>query len=163
MNETAALPTNEIRALNAGDLERVITIDRAHSGRSRRHFFEKRFAAAAAHPGDFVHLGVVRGGTLRGFAIARFLRGEFGRESTNAVLDAIAVEVESQELGVGHALMQALVEKFRRAGVRTLQSQTEWKNVGLLRFFGASGFELAPRLILDRSVSEPLIEEPEDL
>src|SRR5271169_621073 len=147
-----------VRALNGNDLERVIAIDRAHSGRSRRHFFEKRFAAAAAHPDEFIQIGVMRGGSLRGFAIARLFRGEFGRESTLAMLDAIGVEMEVQEQGVGHMLMDGLIETMRPAGVRTLQSQAEWTNHGLMRFFDASGFKLAHRVVLERSSCEPLAE-----
>ena len=151
------------RALNANDLERVIIIDRAHSGRLRRHFFEKRFAAAAAHPDEFIQIGVMRGGLLRGFAIARLFRGEFGREPMVAMLDAIGVEMEVQEQGVGHMLMDGLIETLRPAGVQTLQSQAEWTNHGLMRFFDASGFELAHRVVLERSNSEPLAEPSEDV
>ena len=151
-----------IRALNADDLERVIVIDRAHSGRSRRHFFEKRFAAAAAHPDEFIQIGVMRGGLLRGFAIARLFRGEFGREPLVAMLDAIGVEMEAQEQGVGHMLMDAFIETMGPAGVQTLQSQAEWTNHGLMRFFDASGFKLANRVVLERSSCEPLAESSEE-
>jgi len=42
------------RPITVADLERVIAIDRVHSGHSRRHFFEKRFAAAKARPSEWV-------------------------------------------------------------------------------------------------------------
>ena len=79
---TASNPTasRSTRALSADDLERVIAIDRIHSGRSRRHFFEKRFANAQARPEDFVQVGVVAGDQLKGFVVARILRGEFGQK-----------------------------------------------------------------------------------
>ena len=163
MNEVGTTFHNGIRALNGGDLERVIAIDRTHSGRSRRHFFEKRFAAAAAQPHEFIQIGVMRGGSLRGFAIARVFSGEFGREPTIAMLDAIGVEVEFQDMGVGHELMDGLVEAMRRSGVETLQSQAEWTNHRLMRFFDASGFELAHRVVLERSNSEPLAEPSEEV
>ena len=150
------------RTLGTDDLERVIAIDRVHTGRSRRRFFERRFAAAAAHPGDFIQVGVMRGGALRGFAFVHLLRGEFGREHLAAVLDAIGVELESQERGVGQSLMEELVRKLRAIGARTLHSQAEWSDHELLRFFAASGFKLAPRLALERSVTEPLIEQSEE-
>ena len=34
------------RPITVADLEQVIAIDKVNSGQSRRHFFEKRFAAA---------------------------------------------------------------------------------------------------------------------
>jgi len=149
--------------LTVADVEPVIAIDRAHSGRSRRRFFEKRFAAAAARPQDFVPIGIRRGGALRGFAIARILRGEFGHEQAVAVLDAVGVESHSRERGIGRALMGELTAALDRMGVRTLHSQAAWNNHDLVRFFAASGFALAPRLVLQRAVAEPLHEASEEV
>jgi GNAT superfamily N-acetyltransferase len=161
----AAIPACDRGAcmLGVADVERVIAIDRAHSGRSRRRFFEKRFAAAAARPQDFIPIGIHRGGALRGFAIVRILRGEFGHEQAVAVLDAVGVEPQSRELGVGRALMGELIDVLDRMGVRSLQSQAEWNNHDLVRFFAASGFALAPRLVLERSVAEPMCEISEEV
>ena len=157
-----ASPNEIIRSIDANDLERVVAIDRAHTGHSRQRFFEKRFAYAAAHPDDFVQIGLMGGGSLRGFAIARLLRGEFGREDAVAVLDVLGVEVESQDQGVGQALIERLVEVLRQKGVRSLHSQAGWADHDLLRFFDASNFRLSPRMILDRSAAEPLIEPVEE-
>jgi ribosomal protein S18 acetylase RimI-like enzyme len=163
MEAAASVENASVRPLGADDIERVIAIDGEHSGYSRRRFFEKRFAAVAAKPDDYVHIGVTRGDSLRGFVIARILRGEFGHEHAIAVLDAIGVEAESQERGIGHALMQGLGEVMRRRGVRSLQSQADWTNHGLLRFFDAAGFELATRLALQRPVNEPLVEASDEV
>jgi len=151
------------RPLDVDDIERVIAIDRAHSGHSRRRFFEKRFAAAKAQPDDFVHVGVTQDGLLRGYVIARVLRGEFGHEQSVAVLDAIGVEAESRERGIGQLLMYELRESMDGRGVRTLQSQADWTNHELLRFFDSAGFELAPRLTLQRTVTAPLDETAEEI
>jgi L-amino acid N-acyltransferase YncA len=159
MQPAAVVPFNQdVGPLLPIHLERVVAIDRSHTGYSRRHFFEKRFAAATRHPDDYVLLGLMRGGALRGFAIAHVLRGEFGREHDVAVLDALGVETQTQERGIGQSLIEELVATLRRKGVRSLHSQAGWANHDLLRFFEASGFELSPRLILERSVTEPLIE-----
>jgi GNAT superfamily N-acetyltransferase len=161
---TEAAPARDRKAclLGENDIERVIAIDRAHSGHVRRRFFERRFAAAKARPEDYIQVGAMWGGSLRGFAIARVLRGEFGHEEPVAVLDAIGVEAQSQELGVGEALMSELREAMRRNGVRRMQTQAAWTSDHLLRFFEASGFTLAPRIALERSVSEPMLEASEE-
>jgi L-amino acid N-acyltransferase YncA len=163
MAAVSAVVDNSVRPLAAGDVERVIAIDRSYSGHSRHHFFEKRLAAAAAHPDDYIHIGAVRGGSLRGFVIARVLRGEFGHEHTVAVLDSIGVEPESRERGIGQALMAELGRIMRRLGVRSLQSQADWTNHDLLRFFAAAGFTLAPRLVLQRRVDDLLVETSDDV
>ncbi len=152
-----------VRPLVGNDIERLIAIDCLHTRHVRRRFFEKRLSAAGDRPGDFVPIGIMRGGALRGFAIARILRGEFGRGSGVAVLDAIGVDPESQESGVGQTLMQELARELRRRGVSTLQSQAEWTNHPMLRFFETSGFSLSPRLVLERETAAALDEATEDV
>jgi GNAT superfamily N-acetyltransferase len=159
----AVARSNEgVRSIDGGDLERVIAIDRGHTGHSRRRFFEKRFAAAAAHPEDFVQIGLTGGGSLRGFAIARLSRGEFGREDVVAILDVIGVEADSQDRGVGQTLIAHLIDILRQKKVCLLHSQASWTSHDLLRFFDASGFQLAARMVLERSATEALLEASEE-
>lgn len=162
MNDVSIGTNRAARPLVADDIERVVAIDRAHSGHTRRSFFEKRFAAAAAHPDDYILIGLMRGGSMRGFATARILRGEFGREHAVALLDGLGVAIECQEMGVGHELINELLGTLSRMGVRSLQSQAGWKDHNLVRFFASSGFELAPRLVLERA-TQPLDEVSEDI
>jgi len=70
MNSTAAGCDCAASLVSVADIEQVIAIDRAHTGRSRRGFFEKRFATAAAHPQDFIAIGIPHGDALIGRAVA---------------------------------------------------------------------------------------------
>jgi len=151
-----------VRPLRSTDLERVIAIDSSHVGESRRRFFEKRLAHAKQHPDDFVHIGIVRNNSLVGFVFASILRGEFGREQAVATLDAVGVDFDSQARGIGRALISTLTEIMRTKSVHMLQSQADWTNHALLKFFDVSGFGLAPRLVLERYVLTPLDESIED-
>jgi len=145
--------SHSTRTIDAADLEPVIAIDHMSIGHGRRHFFEKRFAAAETRPADFVHIGVTVGNRLCGFAVARILRGEFGQKDAVAVVDALGVEPDSREHGLGQSLMEGLIEMSRQKGARSVQSQVSWKNYELLRFFNTSHFELAPRLALERPMT----------
>ena len=162
MSDTAASSDFGIRRLRPTDLERVIGIDTVHVGAPRRRFFEKRLAHAKQHPEEFVQVGVEKSGSLIAFAFSRISRGEFGRGQVVATLDAVGVEQDSRHRGVGHALMEELARRFRDKGVRSLHSQVAWTDHTLLRFFEASGFRLAPRLVLERSALMPLAESIED-
>src|SRR3974390_203887 len=162
MNRIAVKPDHNVRALSSDDLESIIRIDTGHVGEPRRRFFEKRLAHARQHPDEYLHVGVSRDDRLIGFVFARILRGEFGRAQSVAMLDAGGVEHESREQGVGQTLMQGLVELMRERAVQSLQSQADWTSHGLLRFFDSSGFTLAPRLVLERSVLAPLAEPSEE-
>ena len=158
MSNAAANMETKVRRLRPTDLDQVIAIDSHHFGEPRRAFFEKRLAQAKAHPADYVQVGIDRNGILVGFAFAGILRGEFGREPAIATLDAVGVMISSREQGVGHALMEGLTKALRQEGIQSLQSQANWTNHALLRYFDACGFCLAPRLVLERSALTPLSE-----
>jgi hypothetical protein len=51
---------------------------------------------------------------------------------------------------------------MRQRGVKLMQSQADWTAFELLKFFASTGFRLAPRLVLERSVAEPLDEPASD-
>ena len=152
-----------IRPLGSGDLERMVEIDEAHTGRPRRGFLAKRLALALQRPQAFVHVGLEHDGVLAGFALARMLRGEFGRAQVSAALDLVGVAPDSLEHGFGRALLDGLIEAAQRQGVSHLQSETEWTSHALLRFFDAAGFRLARRVVLERRVGEPFPERSEEI
>jgi ribosomal protein S18 acetylase RimI-like enzyme len=153
----SATPT--LRPLAEADLARMTAIDQAQSGHSRRRFLAKRLAAAAAHPQDYVHIGLEAGGTLVGFVLARILRGEFGHAEPVAAFDFVGIAPDDQEQGHGHRLMAALRAALQERAIRRVHSQAEWTSHAMLRFFDSTGFRLASRIVLERSVAAPLAEE----
>ena len=163
MSKRPVPPVSSIRPLRLDDLERVIAIDKAHTGSGRRRFMERRLAAAQAAPDDFVQLGVERAGALTGFALGRVLHGEFGTVEPVAVLDTIGVDPASQGHGCGHALMNGLLDLLRSKGVQALHSQAEWSSHEMLKFFDSTGFTLAPRVVLERGTAQSMSEQGEEI
>ena len=161
MDKPPTEPT--VRALRPDDLERVIAIDRAVTGSTRRRFMEKRLAVSQLHPEDYLFVGVEQGGTLAGYALGRILHGEFGLREPVAVLDAMGVDPASQDHGHGHALVAGVLKVCRRKGVHRLHSQAEWTSHALLRFFDSTGFRLAPRVVLERGTAQAMVEAPEEI
>jgi len=145
-----------VRPLVADDLETVIRIDEANVGRSRRGFLEKRLAAVKRDPKMFLALAVEDGGALAGFLIARIFRGEFGTSEPVASIDALGVDGSRQGHGYGSALIAGLEELMRKKGIREVMSQDLWSSASVMRFLAASGFELAPRWVLERRLDEPI-------
>lgn len=148
-----------IRPLAAGDLERVVEIDGATSGRPRKGFYQKRLAELASDPPGSVALASERGGKVIGFAMAHLLDGEFGGTAPVGVLDAVGVAQDCRGSGVATRLLGRLEEELRRRGARELRTQADWTEHGLASFFSSSGFQLASRLVLTRDVDAPVEEE----
>ena len=152
--ENKAGDAGNLRPLTVDDLDRVIEIDSALSGNWRQGFYNKRLAAALATPGAFIHVGIDVNGRLEGFAFAQILRGEFGGDEAAAVLDAIGVAPEHGHRGLGSELLNGILDVMRRKNIRELRSQVDWRNTTLLGFLADAGFEIAPRLILERGTDE---------
>jgi len=156
----------EIRMIGVESLDKVVELDRATNGSRRRDFFTKRFGAQDKHPQAFISVGANTDTEMVGFICCHMLKGEFGSDELIAVLDAMSVEPESQGRGVGQELIAELIAEIRKRGGRELQSQAGWNQPEVLDFFAATGFTMAPRLILERSTpdySDPSRNEFDDL
>jgi GNAT superfamily N-acetyltransferase len=154
--KTSAAPAGEVRALRPEDLDAVISIDAANVGRARRGFFVTRLAAVKRDPEMFLALGIEDGGALAGFIIARVFRGEFGTAEPVASIDAVGVDAAKQGRGLGSALMAGFEDAMLKRGIIEVMSQDLWSGAPLMRFFAASGFELAPRWVLERSLDDAI-------
>lgn len=140
-----------IRDITATDIEQVIDLDRRLTGKPRRNHHEKRMAAMATDPASFITLAAAEGGALKGYAYAHILDGEFGGAGPVGVVDTIGVDPDSRGQGLGRKLMAAIEEALKKKGIKEVISQADWTEQGITRFFQSAGFELAPRLVLERT------------
>jgi GNAT superfamily N-acetyltransferase len=147
---TASTPDYAIGPLTSADLDAVVAIDRQLSGNTRRGFFERRLAAALREPGRFVYVGARHDDALVGFALARLIEGEFGREARLAALDAFGVDRPHQHHGVAHMLLDEVDAILAHKGIEQLTTQIDWADQDLIRFLAACGFAVSPRLVLAR-------------
>jgi ribosomal protein S18 acetylase RimI-like enzyme len=143
-----------IRPLVPGDLAAVVGIDKAVVGRSRRGFYEKRFAHLARDPAAFIALAAEGQGKLLGFAFARLYEGEFGGDVPGAALDAVGVDLEARRYGVGRSLIAAMTAAMRIHAIKELSTEVEWADTALLGFLARMDFSPAPRLVLERTVAQ---------
>lgn len=140
-----------IRDIAAADLERVIELDRRLTGKPRRNYHEKRMAAMGAEPASFITLAAADGPVLKGYAYAHILDGEFGGSGPVGVVDTIGVDPDQRGQGLGRKLMAAIEDALKKRGIKEVVSQADWTEQAITRFFQSAGFELAPRLVLERS------------
>lgn len=90
----------KIRQLARGDLDQVVALDAAITGRTRRAYFERRLAAALRQPELHVQFAAEEGKTLSGYALARVLEGEFGRSQPGLRLEMLGVAPQAQSRGM---------------------------------------------------------------
>jgi ribosomal protein S18 acetylase RimI-like enzyme len=148
--QTKTTENGTIRRLTSGDLDRVVEIDRAVSGQSRRGFFENRLAASLNESGAFISLAYIENGVVEGHALAHMLDGEFGIRKRVAVLDTIGTSQSVRGHGGAHALVKELQLAARASGAHALRTQAVWSNESMMHFLAAVGFKLGTRIVLDR-------------
>jgi ribosomal protein S18 acetylase RimI-like enzyme len=139
-----------VRWLEPADLDRVVGIDAAPTGRSRRGFYVQRMRAREERA--IVALAAERGGVLVGFAFAHVLDGEFGGEGPVGVLDAMAVAPAARGDGVATALLADLEAALAARGARELRTQSDWSDQAMTGFFASAGFRISGRLVLERAL-----------
>ena len=144
-----SLNSISVRPMAESDLDAVAMLDHRLAGQSRHGFYVKRLAAASLAPNAFLGLVAEMDGRLVGFVSAHVLDGEFGGTDPAAVLDAIGTAPDLRGRGVARALMTAFEAEARRRGIRQIQSEVNWTNHGLVRFFADAGFGLAPQVVLE--------------
>jgi ribosomal protein S18 acetylase RimI-like enzyme len=144
----------KVRPIAATDLDLLVALDQKITGHSRRGFYEKRLKAMANDPASFIALAAEAGGQVKGFLMAYLLDGEFGGQAPVAVMDALGVDPRSRGAGLAKSLMAALDVVLKEKGVKELQTQAAISEHELMGFFIKSGYQLAPRLTLERSVAQ---------
>jgi predicted N-acetyltransferase YhbS len=154
MNDTVLSPQITIRPLRPEDLEAVVAIDQAIEGRTRRTYVRRRLDAALREPARHVQFAATDGQRLIGYLLARMLSGEFGRRQTGVRIELVGVRLDEQQHGVGHCLLDALIDHARRKGVAELRSAARWNDHAMLRWFAAMGFELSADRIVDCPVGD---------
>lgn len=157
--ETFAARRTACRPLAPDDLDAVVALDAALEGRTRRAYFARRLQAALRDPRQHVQLAAVDDDGLAGFALARVLRGEFGRARPALRLEAIGVRPDAKGAGLGAKLFAAIGAWARGHDIAEVRTQAPWNRHAMLRWLDEVGFELAPASVVDRAV---LAREPDD-
>ena len=138
-----------IRNLRPDDLQALVAIDAALTGRRRAEFLHQKLEQAFADSGITVSLAAELDGRVVGYALARVWFGEFGVTERVAVMDVLGVHPDLHGRGIGPALVDQLRTNLLALGIRRLQTEVGWDNLVLISFFQREGFTLAPRLCLD--------------
>ena len=151
-----------VRPLVSTDLDAVVALDAAGSGRTRRAYFERRLAAALRQPQLHLQFAAEAGGEFRGHALTRVLEGEFGRTRPALRLEVISVAPAEQNGGIGRALHAAIEEEARKRSIAELRTAAAWRDHSMLRFLDGVGYALSGSHVIECALYDsPLLARPE--
>ena len=160
LEEPGILETDStlVRLMNEHDLEAIVAIDAASSGRRRPRYFELMLERAVKQAALQVSLAAEVDGRVVGFAIVSLYYGEYGVSEPTASLDAISVDPANRGQHVGKALLRQLRLNLSALRVTTLRTEVSWDNFDLLAFFKKEGFSPARRLCLECALDPTRLE-----
>lgn len=132
----------KIRVIRKKDLEPVVALDAKVTGRTRREYYERKFAQAlGAVQHVATSLVAESNGKIFGFIMGDLYLGEFGIPENSATVDTIGVNPELQRMGIASVLMEEFCRNMKAAGVEKIVTQVAWDDWDLMRFFHSHGFE----------------------
>lgn len=151
MQEPGVLATDEIlvRIMTPDDLDPVVRIDAAASGRSRPSYFGKLIEKAVQHADLSISLVAELDGKVVGFVVGTLYYGEFGVAEPSASIDVIGVDGRYRRRQIGRALMRQLRINLAALRITSLRTEVSWDDFGLLAFFRSAGFRPSSRLCLE--------------
>jgi ribosomal protein S18 acetylase RimI-like enzyme len=148
----AAAPEILVRPIDAADLNDVIAIDAEASGMEKIDYWYElfhRYGSRGRQQRFF--LVAEAAGSIRGFIIGEVRDWEFGSPPCGWVF-GIAVRRSTRLGGIGTALLEAMIENFRRAGVEKVRTMTGRDNSLVLSFFRSQGMMAAPFIPLELDI-----------
>jgi len=151
---TATKPDVIIRALSREDRDAVVAIDASIGGRSRHAYIERRLAVALKQPELHVQLAAADAEGLVGYILARRMLGEFGRIEPGLRVEIVGVRSDRQARGIGRRLLDALTDYAGRHRIAELRTIASWDASGMLCWLRATGFRLAPQIVLECGVGQ---------
>jgi GNAT superfamily N-acetyltransferase len=136
-----------IRPVQASDLSAISALDARLTGAEKPTYWQDMLA-----PGRYFLLAETDKGALAGFIAGEIRAWEFGQPPAGWVF-AIQIDPKLRLKGVGTALFDALVARFKEKGVTRVRTLVDRKDHLILSFFRAQGMVAGPSLQLDKDLS----------
>ncbi|MCH9651687.1 MAG: GNAT family N-acetyltransferase [Deltaproteobacteria bacterium] len=145
----------DIHPLDELSVSGIAALDEKISGTYSPETWEKRvmYYIRRDPEGSFV---AESGGQLVGFMLGEVRSGEFGLERATGWIEVLGVDPDFRGQAIGRHLAEAMLSHFRERGVERVCTLVSEQREGLMRFFGALGFEASDL----RSLSLDLSPEP---
>jgi ribosomal protein S18 acetylase RimI-like enzyme len=138
-----------VRTMREDDLNTIVAIDAAATGRRRPRYFEVMLKRAVTQAGLQISLVAELDDRVVGFVIGSLYYGEYGVVEPSASIDTITVSPDYRGKNVGKALMRQLRLNLAALRITTLRTEVSWQDLDLLGFFRSQGFAPSSRLCLE--------------
>jgi ribosomal protein S18 acetylase RimI-like enzyme len=141
-----------VRPVDAADLDQVIAIDAASTGKEKTdYWYELFYRYGAGRSRQRLFLVAETGGEIHGFIIGEVRDWEFGSRPCGWVF-GINVRPDARLAGIGTRLLEAICAGFRHAGVDKVRTLVARDNSLVLSFFRSQAMMAAPFIPLEKDL-----------
>jgi predicted N-acetyltransferase YhbS len=143
--------TYKIRLMRSGDFSAVVRLDEKVFKTARSEYYRLKFEELVQStdrlPTSFV--AELENGTTVGFIMGGFFIGEYGI-SHEATLEAINVDPDYQNQGIGKQLIKEFVDHLRSVGAQKISTLVDSTDTKLMHFFSSSQFNPSKIINMER-------------
>lgn len=151
--EKLARDSADVQSMKQQDLQEIVRIDRAITGRDRTGYIQGRLDEAMNNSAIRVSMTARLDGAIVGYLMARADMGDFGRTEPAAVIDTLGVDPDYVHRGVGRALLSQLFANLGALRVERVETITAPRDHVLLGFLLDAGFKPSQRLAFTRPIT----------
>ncbi len=146
-----ARPSAEIRIrpMMPRDHRAIVTLDAANTGVAKPRYWRDLFADYGRRRETHFFLVAEEGRKLVGFIVGEIRAWEFGSVPCGWVL-AAEVHANARLRRIGTMLVEAIVSRFKQAGVSKLRTMLSRDDLLNLRFFRSQGMMAGPFIQLEK-------------
>ena len=140
-----------VRPLMPRDHRAVVALDAANTGVAKPRYWRELFAGYGRRRKTHFILVAEERSKLVGFIVGEIRAWEFGSVPCGWVL-AAEVDADVRLRRIGTMLVDAIVDCFKKAGVRKLRTMLSRDDLLNLRFFRSQGMMAGPFIQLEKAL-----------
>jgi ribosomal protein S18 acetylase RimI-like enzyme len=129
----------QVRSLSELDLDDIVRIAEKTRNAYQPELWENRVTYYLRRDPE-ASVVAERGGNVVGFMLGDVRAGEFGIEEPSGWVEVIGVDPDAAGHGVGRAMGEEMVARYRARGVRQMRTMVDASMPEVERFFAALGF-----------------------
>lgn len=143
-----------VRPLGPKDVEPVLAIERDNTNNEARRLFLKETADyhLKSQGGDLIALVAEEEGRVLGFILGRISGPEFGAREPLGLISVVGVGKAARGKGIGAQMGHALLQEFRKRGVRRVRTLVDATDEALLNYFRSLGMLESRIEVLEKNV-----------
>lgn len=143
----------KIRALDYGDLDAIVEIDKLVLGKERPEYWNMKIELSE-NRSPMASLVAELDGKVVGFILGDASGWEYGVPDTVGWIDTIGVHPKYQKKGIARLLFKEMANNLKKVGVNTIYTFVNWKDWDLLHFFDKMGFEKGDMVHIELKLEE---------